>query len=88
VLHTYHFLVDHGVPAKNIITFLNYDIIVDKRFNPYPGKIYHDPLFSRDYAQGVVADYKSAETTPENILAVLTGDKNRVKGGSGRVLNR
>lgn len=60
----------------------------DKKVNPYPGKMYHDTQFSRDYAEGVVADYKGENVTIENIIGVLTGNASLVKGGSGRVLSR
>lgn len=53
--------------------------------NPYPGKIYNVPGGEDVYA-GVVIDYSGIHVTPENFLAVLSGNKSAVKGGSGRVI--
>ncbi|KAH7697308.1 Peptidase C13 family protein, partial [Aphelenchoides avenae] len=54
--------------------------------NPFPGKIYSTPEKTRDVREGVQIDYKGADVTPENILAVLSGNKTAVNGGNGRVL--
>uniref|UniRef100_A0A0N5C0T1 legumain n=1 Tax=Strongyloides papillosus TaxID=174720 RepID=A0A0N5C0T1_STREA len=84
VLHAYHVLKKHGIKEDNIITMV-YDDIAHNKLNPYPGKIYNVPHGINVY-EGVKIDYKGDAVTPENFLAVLEGDRNKVKGGNGRVV--
>lgn len=85
IAQTYHLLVDNGVPADNIILFLNGGF-TDNELSPVPGGLYTDKNLSRNYNDGLKVDYKGDEVTPENFLAVIRGEKDKVKGGSGRVL--
>ncbi|KAK6048406.1 hypothetical protein COOONC_14089 [Cooperia oncophora] len=55
--------------------------------NPQKGKLFNAPD-GPDVYQGLNIDYKDDSVTPENFLAVLKGDKEAVKGGNGRVINR
>jgi legumain len=56
--------------------------------NPFPGSLYTDVNKSRNYAEGLKIDYSGAEVNPDNYLAVLRGEADKVKGGTGRVLKR
>ncbi|KAI6205030.1 Legumain [Aphelenchoides besseyi] len=84
VFHAYQVLKDHGVKAENIIT-LAYDDIANDYENPFPGKVFNQPN-GQDVYQGVKIDYKGEDVTPENFMAILTGNKKAVSGGNGRVL--
>ncbi|KHN76896.1 Legumain [Toxocara canis] len=82
--HAFHVLRDHGVADENIILMM-YDDIANHKENPNPGKIFNRPGGPNVY-DGVKIDYSGSDVTPENFLAVLQGDANSVKGGSGRVI--
>ncbi|KAI1706533.1 peptidase c13 family domain-containing protein [Ditylenchus destructor] len=84
VAHAYHMLRNHGIPAENIITMM-YDDIANNSENPFPGKIFNSPK-GKDVYKGVKIDYKEKDVTPENFLAVLSGNKTGVVGGNGRVI--
>ncbi|MFH4983902.1 hypothetical protein AB6A40_010611, partial [Gnathostoma spinigerum] len=84
VCHAYHVLIDHGIPAENIITMMVDDIAYNRR-NRYRGKIFND-YRRKDVYSGVKIDYRGADVTPANFLAVLSGQKSAVKGGNGRVI--
>lgn len=56
--------------------------------NPYPGTLYDDINRTRNYNVDLKIDYSGKDVTIENYLAVLRGDSEKVKGGSGRVLKR
>jgi hypothetical protein len=43
---------------------------------------------SRNYNEGLKIDYSGSEINKENYLAVLKGETDKVKGGTGRVLKR
>ncbi|KAI6177613.1 Legumain [Aphelenchoides bicaudatus] len=86
VARTYHWLVDHGVLAENIILFMN-GKFVNYTENPKPNTLYADKDLSRNYAEGLQIDYSDKDVTPENFLAVIQGESDKLKGiGSGRVL--
>ncbi|MFH4979355.1 hypothetical protein AB6A40_006064 [Gnathostoma spinigerum] len=82
--HAYHLLRDHGVPESRIIVMM-YDDIAYNEDNPYPGKLFNVP-HGKDVYAGVKIDYKGPEVNPENFLAILRGEKHKVKGGNGRVI--
>ncbi|KAK2146065.1 hypothetical protein LSH36_635g01059 [Paralvinella palmiformis] len=87
ICHAYQVLRRHGFPSNRIITMM-FDDIADNTANPTPGEIINHPN-GRDVYAGVKIDYSHEEVTPENFLAVLSGDASTVKGaGSGRVINR
>lgn len=71
ICHAYHIMLDHGIPADQIIT-LAYDDIASSSSNPFPGKIFNQPN-GKDVYEGCVIDYKGKEVTPANFLAVLKG---------------
>ncbi|VDN30907.1 unnamed protein product [Gongylonema pulchrum] len=62
-----------------------YDDIAHNPMNPYPGKIFNVPGGENVYAD-IEIDYSGIHVTPENFLAILTGNKSAVVGGSGRVI--
>uniref|UniRef100_A0A1I8ET75 legumain n=1 Tax=Wuchereria bancrofti TaxID=6293 RepID=A0A1I8ET75_WUCBA len=84
ICHAYHVVRSHGVPKENIITMMYDDIAYNKK-NPYPGKIYNVPG-GKDVYAGVKIDYSGIYVTSENFLAVLSGNKTAVKGGSSKVV--
>lgn len=67
-----------------------YDDIANDAENPVPGKLFNKPDPSGpgvDVYEGCVIDYKGNDVTPDNFIAILTGDKAKVAGhGNGRVL--
>ena len=88
IFHHYHILVDRGINPNNIIVFA-YDDIANAKKNPYPGQVFNIPD-GKDVYAGVVIDYYGKDVTPENFLAVLTGNADAVsrtdERTSGRVL--
>lgn len=81
-------LLEFGVPADNIILFLNNDIANNTKVNPFVGTLYTDVKKSRNWNKGLKIDYSGADVNVENYIAVLTGELDKVNGGSGRVLKR
>ncbi|MCP9264627.1 Legumain [Dirofilaria immitis] len=77
ICHAYHVVRIHGIPKENIITMM-YDDIAYNKHNPYPGKVFNGPDNIDVYA-GVEIDYSGKHVTPENFLAVLSGNKTAVK---------
>ena len=82
--HAYQLALQGGTPAQNIIVF-SYNDAADDKANPFPGKLFNRPD-GPDVNEGCVLDYSGDSVTPENYIAVITGDKAAVKGGNGRVL--
>jgi len=63
-----------------------YDDIANNTQNPTPGIIINHPN-GKDVYHGVTIDYRQKDVTPENFLAVLSGDEEAMRGkGSGRVI--
>lgn len=88
VCHTYHTLLQKGIPAANIILF-SYNDVAKSTSNPFPNQLFNKPSTGPgvDYNKGCVIDYQQHDVTPQIYMAVLKGDKNAVKGhGTGRVL--
>lgn len=77
VSHLYHLLTKkHGIPKKNVITFMYNDIAFNEE-NPYPGTIIN-ALHGKDVYEGVMIDYMNKDVSPENFLAVLQGKRMRI----------
>ena len=76
IFHMYQILKGKGVNPDNIIVFA-YGDIADNTKNPFPGKMFNRPDGPDIYA-GVKIDYIGKDVTPENFLAVLTGDADAV----------
>ena len=72
VFHHYQILIDRGFKPENIITFAYDDISYNSK-NPFQGKIYNSPN-GKDVYSGVVIDYIEDDVTPENFIAVITGE--------------
>ncbi|KAK4262639.1 hypothetical protein QN277_028177 [Acacia crassicarpa] len=85
VCHAYQLLRKGGLKEENIVVFM-YDDIAMNELNPRPGVILNNPQGPDVYA-GVPKDYTGEDVTAENLYAVILGDKSRVKGGSGKVVN-
>ncbi|XP_045788398.1 legumain isoform X2 [Trifolium pratense] len=85
VCHAYQVLIKGGVKEENIVVFM-YDDIADSEMNPRPGVIINHPQGPNVYV-GVPKDYTGDDVTAENLYAVILGDKSKVKGGSGKVIN-
>jgi len=86
VAHLYHVFLDHGVPAENIIVFSDDNLVNDTYINPWPGKLYDNLDHTDDVYEGVKIDYRGDEVNSDNFLAVVQGQKEKVKGGTGRVV--
>jgi len=71
--HAYHVLVSHGIPPDHIIS-MAYDDVAHHYDNPFPGKLFNHPEGEDVYA-GCKIDYTGHEVTPDNFVAVLTGDR-------------
>ncbi|PWA93794.1 asparaginyl endopeptidase 1 [Artemisia annua] len=85
VCHAYQILKKGGLKDENIVVFM-YDDIASSEMNPRPGVIINHPEGEDVYA-GVPKDYTGEDVTVDNLFAVLLGDKNAVKGGSGKVID-
>ncbi|KAK4795826.1 hypothetical protein SAY86_028152 [Trapa natans] len=85
VCHAYQILKKGGIKEENIVVFM-YDDIATHVLNPRNGIIINHPQGEDVYA-GVPKDYTGKDVTAENLYAVLLGDKSKVKGGSGKVIN-
>ncbi|CAI9771531.1 unnamed protein product [Fraxinus pennsylvanica] len=85
VCHAYQILKRGGLKDENIVVFM-YDDIADNEMNPRKGVIINHPEGGDVYA-GVPKDYTGDDITVENFFAVILGDKNAVKGGSGKVVD-
>ncbi|KAL2321607.1 hypothetical protein Fmac_025986 [Flemingia macrophylla] len=85
VCHAYQLLVNGGLKEENIVVFM-YDDIATNDLNPRPGIIINHPQGQDVYA-GVPKDYTGEEVTSQNLFAVILGDKSKVRGGSGKVIN-
>jgi legumain len=85
VCHAYQILKRGGLKEENIVVFMYDDIAYDTE-NPHPGKIINKPD-GPDVYEGVPKDYTGADVTVSNFYAAILGDKDSIKGGSGKVVN-
>jgi len=82
IFHAYQILIKTGIPAENIIT-MAYDDIANDPENPFPGQVFNKPALLKkgtDVYAGVKIDYKGADVSPSNFLAVLKGDSKATGG--------
>jgi len=84
IARLYNRLIRNGVPADNIIVFMNAGRINDTSCNPQPG--YLIGMDGIDYAAGLKVDYDYQEMNTDNLFAVYQGNASAIRGGSGRVL--
>jgi len=85
ICHSYQILITNGIPADHIIV-LSYDDVANSTQNPVKGKLFNKPTYDKpgkDVYAGCKIDYSGDAVTPENFLAVITGD---AKTAGGRVL--
>lgn len=85
VCHAYQILKRGGLKDENIIVFM-YDDIAYNEENPYKGSIINKPDGPNVY-EGVPKDYTGEHVTVSNFYAAILGDKDAIKGGSGKVVN-
>jgi legumain len=82
--HAYQIVHKNGIPAENIITFM-YDDIANDPTNPFPGQIFNKPTAAGTPGANVYAniqkDYTGNDVSPENFLAVLSGNSSAVPAG-------
>ncbi|KAL1211003.1 Vacuolar-processing enzyme beta-isozyme [Cardamine amara subsp. amara] len=81
VCHAYQILRKGGLKEENIVVFM-YDDIANHPLNPRQGILINHPD-GDDVYSGVPKDYTGKNVTAANFYAVLLGDQNAVKGGSG-----
>jgi glycosylphosphatidylinositol transamidase (GPIT) subunit GPI8 len=81
-------LRQNEVPAEQIIVFHKDDVTNDKKCNPRPGTLCNDLNLTTDYRKGLQIDYTGRDVSVENVLAVYQGEKDKVRGGNGHVLQR
>lgn len=84
IFHSYQIMKKNGIPEDQIIV-LAYDDIANDPENPFPGQVFNKPNGQDVYA-GINIDYKGADVTPDNFIAIIKGDAKSVKGGNGKVL--
>ncbi|KAA0718170.1 Legumain [Triplophysa tibetana] len=84
VCHAYQIVHKNGIPDEQIVVMM-YDDLAKSPDNPTPGVVINRPN-GTDVYKGVLKDYIGNDVTPQNFLAVLTGNVSAVKGGSGKVL--
>ncbi|XP_012993003.1 legumain [Esox lucius] len=82
--HAYQIVHKNGIPDEQIIVMM-YDDLATNEANPTPGELINRPN-GTDVYKGVPKDYIGEAVTPSNFLAVLKGDSDSTKGGSGKVL--
>jgi len=66
-----------------------YDDIATASDNPFPGKIFNKPTYSKpgvDVYAGCKIDYTGSSVNSKNYLAIIQGNAAGVTGGNGRVL--
>ncbi|CAN8240723.1 unnamed protein product [Cochlearia groenlandica] len=84
VCHAYQILRKGGLKEENIVVLM-YDDIANHPLNPRPGTLINHPD-GDDVYSGVRKDYTGNDVTASNFYAILLGDKDAVKGGSGKVI--
>ena len=85
VYHAYQIIAkNHGLANTTIL--MAYDDIANAFGNKHKGVIINEPNGPNVYPGEAAHDYRREQVSRDNFLAVLTGDKSGVKGGSGRVL--
>lgn len=77
ICHAYQVVYEHGVPNENIIVMM-YDDIAYNPSNPVQGNIINQPNGSNVYV-GVSKDYTGKAVTPQNFLAILSGNASAIE---------
>ena len=88
VYHAYQIVHKNGIPDEQIVV-MHYDDIANNSNNPVPGNVINKPGGPNVYS-GVPKDYTGDDVNAETFLAVLQGDKEKVKnllGREGKVIN-
>jgi len=81
--HAYHVVHKFGIPDERVIV-MQYDDIANNPSNPYKGQIFNKPTAvgtpGVDVYAGCKKDYTGAAVTPDNFVAVMTGDASKTGG--------
>merc|ERR1712159_579435 len=90
ICHAYQILKGHGIPDSNIVVMM-YDDIADNRRNPTKGVIINEPEgkpnAGKNVYDGVPKDYTGKSVTAANMMSILSGDADAMKGiQSGKVI--
>lgn len=86
VFHAYQILKKNGFDENKIIVFA-YDDIAENRQNPFKGEVFNQPD-GPDVYKGVKIDYVGKDVTPNNFIAVITGDKSKLVVEETRTTSR
>ena len=87
ICHAYRIVTEKGgIPKENVVTFMYNDIAENPR-NPFKGNIINHPNGTNNwpFVKDNI-DYQGKDVNAANILAVLSGDKEGVDGGNGKVI--
>ncbi|RUS88834.1 hypothetical protein EGW08_003379, partial [Elysia chlorotica] len=82
VCHAYQIAHANGIPDEQIVVMM-YDDIANNEYNPVQGNIINRPGGPNVYP-GVPKDYTGDDVNAETFLAVLQGNKEKVKSLLGR----
>jgi len=90
ICHAYQIAAKGGISADRIIVF-QFDDLANSRSNPYPGQVFNKPTPvgtpGVDVYKGCQKDYVGNAVTATNVINVLTGNAEAMKGiGNGKVL--
>jgi len=90
ICHAFQIVSKGGIPAERIIV-MQFDDLANNRANPYPGQIFNKPTPAGtpgvDVYKGCQKDYVGATVTATNVINVLTGNSEAMRGiGNGKVL--
>lgn len=83
ICHAYQILKSSGMPVDHIITMF-YDDAANNSNNPFPGKLFNEPTKAgtpgKDVYAGCNGDYTGADVTPDNFMAIMSGDSSKTHG--------
>lgn len=83
VCHAYQVTHKFGIPDERIIV-MQFDDLAKNPVNPFPGKVINHPTDKGtpgiDVYAGCKTDYSGKAVTPDNFVAVLTGDASKTGG--------
>uniref|UniRef100_A0A0G4GEI0 legumain n=1 Tax=Chromera velia CCMP2878 TaxID=1169474 RepID=A0A0G4GEI0_9ALVE len=81
--HAYQIASSWGIPDERIIV-MHKDDIAQSRSNPFPGEVFNKPFEETEEGFEVYKtcpkDYTGSDVTPENFMAVMTGDEKAANG--------
>lgn len=72
ICHSYHLLLDQGIPEDQIIVMAFDDVVWDDE-NPVPGKLFNKQD-GQDVYEGCKFDYSGKDVHAQNFIAIMKGD--------------